>query len=217
MSSTPWFAPPWLSNALQGLSYWVGHRRTIYSAWELSEGALVAELCNLCHAHLPERYRLRCEEPYSKFLPAGVTIEGVGVKARVDLSVWERYEVTRPGQLRRSFRQRPTFAIEVKRAKSPKAQIDNDLKRLAGIAESTDGVRAILVVTSEGTRPRRFTTSKGTRLPGNHPIEGTNSVFQVIAVKKATDVYSDRDKGHYAIAIEVFEPDDDEPDEVGQD
>lgn len=206
MSTPLRMGPQWLRQSLQGLSFWVGHRRSIYSAYELSEGALVAEFCNLLHAHLPERYRLKCEELYKKFLPTGVTWKDVGPKARVDLSVWERYKPD--GQ--DGFKQRVHYAIEIKRARAPTADINQDLYRLAGIVENSQGIRAILCVVSEGTRPTRFTNARGTRKMGVVAIPKTNCVYQVIEVRKASEVYGDRDRGHYSCAIEVFEPDDDD-------
>jgi len=39
--------PRWTQRALQGVAYWMGHRRCLYRDYPLSEGALVAEVCNL--------------------------------------------------------------------------------------------------------------------------------------------------------------------------
>jgi hypothetical protein len=47
-------------------------------------------------------------------------------------------------------------------------------------------------------------------------IPNTNCVYQVIEVRKAAEVYGDRDRGHYACAIEVFEKVD-EDDEIDED
>ncbi len=186
---------------MQGLAFWVGHRRSIYSRHELSEGALTAELCNLIHANLPSRqYRLRCEEPYTKMLPTGITREEVTENAHIDLSVWERY-IPDDSQ---TYKQRLRFAIEVKRASAKNARIDRDLKRLAAIVEERKKVRAFLCVVSEGTRPKRFTTGDGIRKAGRVSIEGTRSVYHVLAAKKASHLFNDRDQAHYACIIEVL-------------
>ena len=50
--------PTWLERALQGLTYWTGHRRCLYRNYPLAEAAFVAELCNLIQANLPDRYSL---------------------------------------------------------------------------------------------------------------------------------------------------------------
>ena len=201
MVATPRFGPPWLRSSLQGLAFWVGYRRSIYSAHELSEGALAAELCNLLHAHLPESLRLSCEEPYSKFLPAGVVRKEVGAKARVDLSIWERCLPKNSDR----YRQRPRYAIELKRASAAKSLIDQDLRRLAYIVEESQGIRGILCLASEGKRPKRFVTNRGVRSIAEISLPGTNCVYQVIDVRKASHVYDDRNLGQYCCAIEVYQ------------
>ena len=60
--------PSWIERALQGITYWIGHRRCFYRSYPLSEGALVAEVCNLIHANLPDALSLMCEVQYSKIL-----------------------------------------------------------------------------------------------------------------------------------------------------
>lgn len=196
--------PPWMRSALQGIAFWVGHRRSIYSAHELTEGALTAELCNLIHAHLDKRFRLRCEEPYTKLLPRGVTRPAVPSKARIDLSVWERYK---PDGEDKS-RQRVLYAIEVKRATASNTLINQDLQRLAAIVEESERIRAFLCVISEGFRPKRFTTARGMRKTNAVPIEGTSSVYVVLDAKKASHIFDNRDRAHYACVLEVLIADD---------
>lgn len=195
--------PPWLRKSIQGLTFWVGHRCSIYSGWELSEGALVGELCNLIHAHLGDRYSLRCEQAHKKFLPNGVIYEHIGGKARVDLSVWQ--SVSKPDGSKTS---RPTYAIEVKRATAPKGKIDEDLKRLAAIVENTK-IRAFLCVIAESTLPKRFVSSKGNRKRGLVTIKDTASSYQVISVAKASAFLNldNIGKAHYCCVIEVFSND----------
>lgn len=194
------FPPAWLNKALQGLAFWVGHRCSIYSGWELSEGALVGELCNLIHAHLSDHHSLRCEQPHSKFLPKSIKRPDIGDKARVDLSIWK--SVTKEGRKVRV----PEYAIEVKRAVASKAKIDEDLRRLAAIVEESDGIRGILCVIAEGKLPPRFVTSRGFRKKGIIEIEGTNSSYQVIAALKASAYFNldNIQRAHYCCAIEVM-------------
>lgn len=110
--------PTWLSKSLQGLAFWVGHRCSIYSVRELSEGALVGEICNLIHAHLNDEPSLRCEQAFSNFLPNGFSRTGVGAIARIDLSIWRSYKDPEGKR-----KQTPVFAIEVKRASAPVQKI----------------------------------------------------------------------------------------------
>ena len=193
--------PLWLKNALQGLAFWIGHRCSIYSGWELSEGALVGELCNLIHAHLGDDYSLRCEQSYTKFFAAGEKPTAIAAKARVDLSVWKSRLIS-DGR-RRSV---PTFALEVKRAKSQTERIKDDLKRLAAIVEKSAGIRAILCVISEAHLPKTFVTARGFRKVGVFPIEGTDCSYQVIGVLKASPYLSSKniDRAHYCCAVEVL-------------
>src|ERR1039457_5416711 len=83
--------PPWARQALQGVAYWIGHRRCLYRDYPLSEGALVAEICNLIYASLPRDSVLLCEVQYSKLLDdAKDRPTELQVRSRVDLMVAER-------------------------------------------------------------------------------------------------------------------------------
>jgi hypothetical protein len=192
--------PTWLSKSLQGLAFWVGHRCSIYSDWELSEGALVGELCNLIHAHLNDDSSLRCEQVFNKFVQSGVSRAGIGERARIDLSIWKS-SVNPEGKRK----QIPAFAIEVKRASAPVRKIEEDLRRLAAIVEETDGVRALLCVISERKLPKRFVNPKtGYRKKGVTPIETTSSSYQVIGVVRASAHQKRIARNHYCCAIEVL-------------
>ena len=162
MSSAHPTAPSWLKSAAQGLAFWIGHRRSIYSRHEMSEGALAAELGNLIHAHLrdKDKFSLRYEQPYQKLLPDGVEVKDVTDQARSDMSIWEYY--TPKGAKRR--RRTPRYVIELKRASASNARIDRDLRRLAAIAENSENVRAFLCIASEENRPKRFTKENGIAL-----------------------------------------------------
>jgi hypothetical protein len=196
--------PPWLNKALQGLTFWVGHRCSIYSDWQLSEGALVGELCNLIHAHLGDNYSLRCEQPHARFLPTKVKHADIGDKARVDLSVWK---LVTNSEGKKTLQ--PKYAIEVKRATATKGKIDEDLRRLAAIVEAQSGIRAILCVVSERRLPKRFVSARGYRKTGLVPIDKTASSYQVIGVVKASAYLKieNLDRAHYCCAIEVFSND----------
>src|ERR1039458_7972154 len=82
--------PVWVERALQGVTYWMGHRRCLYRDYPLSEGALVAEVCNLIYANLPEALQLLCEVQYSGFVESNPMPEILRGRIRVDLVVAER-------------------------------------------------------------------------------------------------------------------------------
>ena len=160
---------------------------------------MVAELCNLIHAHLGDKYYLRCEVAYPNFLKK--SYPHIGKKARVDLSVW-RSVTDSDGKTR--FR--PKFAIEVKRASASKARINEDLVRLAAIAEESSGIRSFLCVVSEKHLPKDFVSAQGNRKLTPVPIEGTKSSYQVISVVKAASSFKEEkiSEAHYCCIVEVL-------------
>ena len=118
--------PVWVDRALQGVTYWMGHRRCLYRDYPLSEGALVAEVCNLIYANLPGELQLQCEVQYSTFVDGNPMPENLQGRIRADLVVAERSR-------RREANPIPEFIIEVKRASAPTRQINADLSRLAAL------------------------------------------------------------------------------------
>ncbi len=97
--------PLWVRRALQGVAYWIGHRRCLYKGYPLSEGALVAEVCNLIFANLPKDYGLRCEVQYSTFGERHNNAK----RDRADLVVYKKASSGKE-------KSTPKFIIEVKRA-----------------------------------------------------------------------------------------------------
>ncbi len=87
MKSEPKKQPVWVERALQGVTYWIGHRRCLYRDYPLSEGALVAEVCNLIHANLPEDLQLLREVQYSTFVESDPMPKILQGRIRADLIV----------------------------------------------------------------------------------------------------------------------------------
>ena len=75
----------WLEHALQGLAFWIGHRHSLFKDYPLSEGALVAEACNLIQANLPHDLVLMPECMYKNLVSTHTRVEGVGNMARADM------------------------------------------------------------------------------------------------------------------------------------
>src|SRR5688572_19778057 len=90
MTSSPKDLPAWVHKALQGITYWIGHRRCLYRHYPLAEGALVAEICNLIHANLPDRFLLKCEVQYSDFIGIDEKPTVLKERARVDLVIAQK-------------------------------------------------------------------------------------------------------------------------------
>jgi hypothetical protein len=199
MATTEKDWPIWLERALQGLTYWTGHRRCLYRNYPLAEAAFVAELCNLIHANLPDKYSLHCEEQYSEVLSRDERPSLLTQKSRADLVVYERVRNQNGG---RELHAR--FIIEVKRASAPKAQIDADLKRLMAVRAVCPHVKTYLVVVAEAHCPRRFVSDAGVSITKRQRIDGFDGYFKVRRTLKAAQRYTSIESAQYACLIETF-------------
>jgi hypothetical protein len=189
--------PSWVERALQGVTYWMGHRRCLYRDYPLSEGALVAEVCNLIYANLPDTLQLLCEVQYSSFVesdPMPVILRG---RIRADLVVAEK-------PAHRGDDPVPKFIIEVKRASAPTSQINADLSRLAAVRRCCPDIRTFLFVISEAQRPRRFVNDDGHSVLGRHQIPNSDGYCRVRRTWKAAHAFTKRDRAQYACLIEVY-------------
>ncbi|OXE36474.1 MAG: hypothetical protein CGW95_07475 [Phenylobacterium zucineum] len=182
--------------ALQGLAFWIGHRRALYRDYPLGESALVAELCNLIQRHLPANRQLRCEVQYAELK---VTSEWLVPLARMDLLV----SLRPTAQETRSI---PQVAIEVKRAGSAKLLIDSDFKRLAALKAAHPTVRAFLVVIAEASRPKQFVNEQGEAEYKSKLIPGTDYRYKVRRVLKASHTFKQDRLNHaqYVCLVKVL-------------
>lgn len=195
--------PKWSEKALQGLAFWIGHRHSLYRDYPLTEGALVAEACNLIYANLSADEILLCEQQYSRLMPVGSWPKKFGPKSRADLVI--ATEAAKSLANRASSLVPHLIAVvEVKRASAPRSQIDQDLKRLATFKLANLGARALLFVISEAHRPSRFVAPEGRAILGKHHIAGVEAHYRVRRACKATAAFSGKESAHYACIIEVF-------------
>jgi hypothetical protein len=167
----------WLEHALQGLAFWIGHRHSLFRDYPLSEGALVAEACNLIQANLPHELVLMPECMYKNLVKAGTKVQGVGDLARVDLVLCDAAAkaIGREGNVSAYTK----FAIEVKRGNASAQSVDEDLTRLHSYLHvAAHGTRCLLFIVSESLAPRRFVKG-GQSILGAHPIPGCNGTFRV--------------------------------------
>jgi hypothetical protein len=188
--------PFWIERALQGVTYWMGHRRCLCRDYPLSEGALVAEVCNLIYANLPKDLKLLCEVQYSKLVERDRMPQILQGRTRADLVVAEKAERTAEDGV-------PKFIIEVKRASAPKSQIDADISRLAAVRRLCPDIRAFLFVISEAERPRRFVNDDGHSVLGKHSIGNGDDYYRIRRTWKAAPAFTKRDRAQYACLIEV--------------
>jgi hypothetical protein len=171
----------------------------LYRDYPLAEAAFVAELCNLIHANLPEKYRLHCEEQYSEFIHRDERPSLLTEKSRADLVVYERV-VNRRGERELHA----SFIIEVKRATAPKAQIDADLRRLMAVRAVFPDIKTYLVVIAEAHRPPRFVSESGASITKQQRIEGFDGYFKVRRTLKAAHAYTRTERAQYACLVETF-------------
>ena len=191
-------APWWLRRALLGTCFWMGHRRSLYREYPLGESAMIAELSNLLFANLPTGLKLVCEVQYSKLLDIPDKETEFTEKSRVDLCVCG------PVKKGEEPLEKVQCVLEVKRGSASKAAVDNDLRRLLELKMARPGVRAFLLLVSEGRRPDRFVTSKSFAVRKKLAITETNGHCYVRAVMKAVPAVKSLDNAHYACAIEVL-------------
>ena len=192
--------PRWAVKALQGLSYWIGYRHSLYAGHPLPEAALVTEACNLIHTNLRDNETLVCERLYRTLVRKGYW--KAENQARVDLLVLKDHP-----HRAKSYEDLSTssfVAIEVKRGSTRGKLIDRDLQRLAQLKAARPEICAMLFVISEARRPRRFVESTGVRKKGKYPIRAHNAYFRVLRACKATSLFSGQDSAHYSCILEVF-------------
>ena len=192
---------PCLETALQGVAFWIGHRQSLFRGYPLSEGALVAEACNLIQANLRHGLVLLPERMYRRLVPVRTRLNTVGPLARADLVICGRgtHDADRDADLSSRVR----FVIEVKRSAAPKALIDDDLKRLHELRKRAPGVRCFEIVVSEGAAPTRFVHDGKSKLI-NQKIPGCDGYFRVRRTVKAAASFSKKSAAHYVCLVEVF-------------
>ena len=189
--------PKWMDRSLQGITYWIGHRRALYSGYALGEAALVAELCNMIYTHLDRDQVLRCEVRFEELLNKEATETGILTsRARADIVVSRKLEGRRRDP-------QPGFVVEVKRASASNAQIDHDLRRLAAVKACHPDLAAFLVVIAEAERPRRFVDEEGAARATVFRVPDTDHLYKVRRVSKATHSFKRMDRAQYACLLEV--------------
>lgn len=197
--------PAWTTTALQGLAFWIGYKRALYSEYPLSEGALVTELRSLIYANLAENQVLACEVAYAKLVGKSKDRPSIiGGSVRADLVVGRLEPSSADGS--KTLR-KAEVVMEFKRARAPTAQITKDMQRLAAVVQAKPTVRAFLIVLSEADRIDRFVTAAGTSVKGEHKIPGSSGWFRVRRTLKAAPAYNDRDSANYASIVEIYADD----------
>ncbi len=202
--------PAWTDDVLQGISYWMGYRRSYYRDYPLLEGAVVAELCNLLASklHPTNDGRVFCEVPIANLMQDH-TSRAERDSIRYDLLIAkETGNVRNSGQ--HNFFDSASIAMEVKRGSASRNDVSKDLQRLAMLNSFRPNVRTFLLLISEGKLPNQFAWFAESENPDDvtaarNPVsvQGINAVIKVRRVCKAMSSVKSK-SGHSAILIEVI-------------
>ena len=193
--------PKWLETALQGLAYWMGHRQSLYAKYPLTEGAMVAEACNLIFANLTPGLVLLPERLYKNLVSPSMK-KFQGQSARVDLTICDDY--VNQDNINANISGHVKYAIEIKRGLASNHLINADLKRLYELKNAVDDdLRCLLFVISEGKAPKRFVKDGKSKLSWEK-IPGCSGYYKVRRTVKAASSFSSKEKAHYVCMLEVF-------------
>lgn len=193
--------PEFLERALQGLAFWVGHRRAYYHSYPLTEAALVAEACNLIQANLGTNQILRPEVMYQRL--ADISDTDIGNLARADLVILDSQS---PDPYKEFVGQAVQFVFEFKRASTSQLLINEDLKRLYNFKKvCMNEARAFLIIAAESELPDRFVDrNRGTSRLNAHKIAETGGVYHVRRTVKAASSFERKESAHYICIVEIF-------------
>jgi hypothetical protein len=194
----------WMETALQGLAFWIGHRRALFRHYPLPEGALVAEACNLLQANKPDDLVLKPECMYKNLVPTGRLPKDISSQARADLVVCNAN--ARQADRSQNISDLVKFVLEVKRGDAPKHLINEDLRRLQSfLRASSPDIRAFLLIASEANSPNMF-VEDGKAIRRKVQIAGSPGHFMVRRTLKASGSFSGKTSAHYVCLVELFAP-----------
>lgn len=192
--------PAWLQNSLKGITFWLGYRSALYPNFGHTEAAIVAELHHLLHIKIGKGEELDCEIAFNKlYKNRGEFPKNTKPRQRVDLVVSKHGK--RNGESWKIVK----FIIEVKKANAAHERINADLRRLAAIKKMSPEVRTILLLVSEGRRPKPYVGDDDRSLSGVHSL-GNADDDATFEVRESYMVTADREReasAYYACVIEV--------------
>lgn len=79
-----------ISRVLQGLAFWVGYKKQLFSSYHFSEGALTAELYTLFNSVKKDHFYIKPEFPFSKMPNSSNFTTGLGRNKSVDILLVEK-------------------------------------------------------------------------------------------------------------------------------
>ena len=189
--------PKFIRKALQGVTFWIGHRRCIYRDYPLLEGAIVAEMCNLLFANAESNLKIECETHYKDF---SSKIDQ-NKRIRADIAIFEKNSDLDTKTLK--------YVIEVKRYSAGETNFKKDIVRLYELKKILPKIRTFLFIISEAELPSKFVYKNGKKegfsirkefcIPNNN-----NLYYRVIKTYKAAQAFTKRKRAQYACVLEVF-------------
>ena len=196
--------PDWVEPAMQGVSFWVGYRRSFFRDYSQPEAALVAEMMTLIQANLPEDHSLLAEPMY-KYLVAKGNEEEFGQK-RADFVVYQGKKLRNAEKINLSDRVR--YVFEVKRGSSTEEKIKKDLNKLYKFKEvvsrSSTLANGYLIILTERRSLKNY-IKDGVGITKYQKIPECSVRFKVRRVVKAASSFEDvgKKKANYGILIQV--------------
>jgi hypothetical protein len=191
-----------VSNMMQGLAFWIGHRHSMFSGHKLPEAALVVEASNLVNARLDGKFLMFNEIEYSKLTKVNCS-KILTKHSRADMVIALKPKEKKSEEIF-DFKKNSIFIIEFKRAGS--RHINHDLQRLAEIKRFNKDIRPFLIVVAESTKPKDYVGDDYKAKPGEFPIANSKFRFRVRRVCKAAASFSEKQRKsiHYVCALEVI-------------
>ena len=197
--------PDWVELAMQGVSFWIGYRRSLFRGYTQPEAALVAEMMTLIQANLPKDHSLLAEPMYKDLVAKG-NEEEFGLK-RADFVVYQGKKIRNTEKENLSDRVR--YVFEVKRGSSTK--IEEDLHKLYKFREvvsrSSTLANSYLIILTERRTLKEFINIKdGVGITKYQKIPECSGRYKVRRVVKAASSFKDvvKRKANYGILIQVF-------------
>lgn len=202
--------PSWTTDVLQGVTFWIGYRRSYYKDYPLLEGAIVAELCNLLSSKINPSSDggVFCEVPISNLIQDH-TSRAERDTIRYDLLIAKESKPVRNSR-QHNFFDSASIVIEVKRGSASRNEIGRDLQRLAHLNWIRPNIRTFLLIVSEDKLPRQFPWFADAENPdelvaARNPIylEEISAVMKVRRICKALSSVK-ASSAHTAVLIEVI-------------
>lgn len=186
-----------LTDAMQGITFWLGYKNSCYSKYYLTEGAIIGEFVNLISHNLRGK-KLYTEVPYKYMTRLKLDKKNPFKGYRTDIVIAKdncRY-------IKTSLTENTIYAVEIKRYPNDKL-IMEDLKWLLNLKLHNKKIRCILLITSQKNRPTNYTNNEGNSNQKKIQIN-KDGYATVRIVKKSTGSFARKSRANYCCLLEVY-------------